>query len=354
MRLVAALLRGTFWFALCVCVTHWNCVFCDCVPRLRSVFLYCVCVSRYPFVSASCVCILHFPTASPVTQSLCSLRDFFRCSLHRFLRSTVGFIPTRRTLSLTGRSVVALTHCSVSALSLLSYLYRLADLMARTPQIAPCLTWILSSLEFVLCLVRSGVHHRMRRGKLQYLVHWKGYNSEDDSWEPASVIFQDAPSVVSQFHDDHPSAVRHIQIQQTVLSVQKLSENARLPTSGSEFAAGRDLYSAAFVEIPAKTRSLVPMDIAIAIPRGHYARIAPRSGMALKNSIDVAAGVIDEDYRRPIGVLLINNSNSNYSISPGDRIAQLILEQCSIPIVIETSSLPPSSRDTSGFGSTGI
>jgi len=56
-------------------------------------------------------------------------------------------------LSLTGRGVVALTHRSVSALSLLSYLYRLADLTARTPQIAPCLTWILSGLEFALCLV---------------------------------------------------------------------------------------------------------------------------------------------------------------------------------------------------------
>src|SRR5882762_1642293 len=66
----------------------------------------------------------------------------------------------------------------------------------------------------------------IRRGKLQYLVHWKGYNSEDNSWEPASVIFQDAPSVVSRFHNDHPSAVRHAQIPQTVLSVQKLSENA--------------------------------------------------------------------------------------------------------------------------------
>jgi len=65
-------------------------------------------------------------------------------------------------------------------------------------------------------------------------------------------------------------------------------------------------------------------------------------------------GVIDEDYRGPIGVLLVNNSDSNYSISPGDRIAQLILEQCSIPIIVEMSSLPPSSRDASGFGSTGI
>ena len=76
--------------------------------------------------------------------------------------------------------------------------------------------------------------------------------------------------------------------------------------------------------------------------------------MALKNSIDVAASVIDEDYHGSIGVLLVNNSDSNYSVSPGDCIAQLILERCSIPIILETSSLPSSSHDTSGFGSTGI
>jgi len=76
--------------------------------------------------------------------------------------------------------------------------------------------------------------------------------------------------------------------------------------------------------------------------------------MALKNSIDVAAGVIDVDYRGPIGVLLVNNSDSNYSISPGDCIAQLILKQCSIPIILKTASLPPSARDDSGFGSTGV
>ena len=106
-------------------------------------------------------------------------------------------------------------------------------------------------------------------------MHWKGYNSEDDSWEPASVIFEDAPAVVSKFHDDHPSAVRHAWILQTILSVQKLSENARLPTSGSEFTARKDLYSTAFVEIPSRTQSLIPTDIAIAVPNGHYTHIAP-------------------------------------------------------------------------------
>jgi len=66
----------------------------------------------------------------------------------------------------------------------------------------------------------------MHRGKLQYLVHWKGYNSEDDSWEPASVIFEDAPKAVQKFHDDHPTAVQQILTSQINLQVKKLSENA--------------------------------------------------------------------------------------------------------------------------------
>jgi len=93
----------------------------------------------------------------------------------------------------------------------------------------------------------------MQRGKLQYLIHWKGYNLEDNSWEPASVIFEDAPLIVSKFHDNHPGAIQHISSFQIILQVQKLSDNAQLPMSGSEFATGKDLYSAAFVKIPPKS-----------------------------------------------------------------------------------------------------
>src|SRR5882762_5268795 len=136
----------------------------------------------------------------------------------------------------------------------------------------------------------------MHRGKLQYLVHWKGYNTEDDSWEPVSVMFEDAPEVVQQFHDDHPTAVQQISTEQIILPVKKLSENAYLPKSGSANAVGKDLYSMAFIEIPPHNQALIPTDISIAIPEGHYARIAPRSRLALKNAIDVATGVINMDY----------------------------------------------------------
>jgi len=118
-------------------------------------------------------------------------------------------------------------------------------------------------------------------------------NSEDNSWELASIIFEDAPSVVSKFHDNYLSAIQNISTSQITLQVQKLSDNTHLPTSGLEFAAGKDLYSAVFVKIPPRSQSLVPTDISIAVPEEHHARITLRSRLALKHSINVAAGVID-------------------------------------------------------------
>lgn len=68
-------------------------------------------------------------------------------------------------------------------------------------------------------------------------------------------------------------------------------------------------------------------DISIAVPAGTYGRVAPRSGLASKHSIDVGAGVIDADYRGPVKVLMFNLSNTDFKVEAGDRIAQLIVER---------------------------
>src|SRR5437660_12594063 len=78
---------------------------------------------------------------------------------------------------------------------------------------------------------------------------------------------------------------------------------------------------------PPKKRRPVQTGIAISLPGNTYARIAPRSGLAAKYEIDIGAGVIDQDYRGEIKVLMINNSNSPFQVRPGDRIAQLILKK---------------------------
>jgi len=97
-----------------------------------------------------------------------------------------------------------------------------------------------------------------------------------------------------------------------LLKVKKLSENAKLPVRGSKYAAGYDLFAAYEYTIPGEGKELVKTDIAIAIPEGHYGRVAPRSSLAWKNHIDVGAGVIDEDYRGPLGVILFNHSKESF------------------------------------------
>lgn len=139
-----------------------------------------------------------------------------------------------------------------------------------------------------------------------------------------------------------------------MLFVKKLSDNAVLPTRGSDIAAGLDLYSAEYTVIPSKDKALVKTDIALSIPEGCYGRIAPRSGLAAKHFIDVGAGVIDRDYTGNLGIVLFNFANKDFEVKRGDRIAQLILEKnliCDVKLVDE---LPSTNRGDGGFGSTGV
>lgn len=82
--------------------------------------------------------------------------------------------------------------------------------------------------------------------------------------------------------------------------------------------------------------------------------VAPRSGLTWKHSIDVGAGVIDGDYRGPVGVILFNHSDIEFQVNVGDRIAQLILEKIMTPDVTEVDDLDDTVRGVGGFGSTGV
>ncbi|KAJ6395360.1 hypothetical protein OIU77_020593 [Salix suchowensis] len=143
-------------------------------------------------------------------------------------------------------------------------------------------------------------------------------------------------------------------IPSSLLRVKRLSENAVLPSRGSRLSAGYDLSSASVAKVPARGKALIPTDLSIAIPEGTYARVAPRSGLTLKHSIDVGAGVIDADYRGPIGVILFNHSDVDFEIKVGDRIAQLIVEKIVTPDVMEVEDLDATVRGAGGFGSTGV
>ncbi|KAK0731840.1 deoxyuridine 5'-triphosphate nucleotidohydrolase [Lasiosphaeris hirsuta] len=137
------------------------------------------------------------------------------------------------------------------------------------------------------------------------------------------------------------------------LLIKKLSPSARLPTRGSAFAAGYDLYAARATTIPARGKALVDTDISMAVPAGTYGRIAPRSGLAAKNFIDTGAGVIDADYRGQVKVLLFNHGEGDFQVAEGDRVAQLVLERIYTPEVLEVQELEESVRGAGGFGSTG-
>lgn len=137
------------------------------------------------------------------------------------------------------------------------------------------------------------------------------------------------------------------------LKVKLLSETAQPPTRGSEHAAGLDLYASEGVTILPGNRALVATGIAVEFPPGNYLRIAPRSGLAVKQGIDVLAGVVDADYRGEVRVALINLGNKDVVIHEGDRIAQAILEKIEVPDVVLVDDLSDTSRGAGGYGSTG-
>jgi len=138
-----------------------------------------------------------------------------------------------------------------------------------------------------------------------------------------------------------------------MLRFAKLTEHAFTPTRGSSQAAGYDLYSAYDCTVPSKGKTLAKTDIQIALPEGCYGRVAPRSGLAWKKFIDVGAGVIDQDYRGNVGVVLFNFGEEDFVITKGDRIAQLILERIYLPDLEELPTLDETERGAGGFGSSG-
>ena len=99
-----------------------------------------------------------------------------------------------------------------------------------------------------------------------------------------------------------------------LLQIKKLNPAALMPKVGSVHAAGYDLHALDNAVVPARGKVCIPTGIAMAIPMGNYGRIAPRSGLAAKHSIDVGAGVIDADYRGEVKVLLFNLSDTDFEI----------------------------------------
>ena len=135
------------------------------------------------------------------------------------------------------------------------------------------------------------------------------------------------------------------------LKVQLLSPYAQLPQRATPESAGYDVYATHDYNITSKSRRAICTGIAALAPPGTYIRVAPRSGLALKN-VDVAAGVVDPDYRGEIRVVLVNHGSEIFQVTRGMAIAQLILERIVNAKVVQVEQLPETSRGSSGFGST--
>lgn len=134
--------------------------------------------------------------------------------------------------------------------------------------------------------------------------------------------------------------------------------NQPLPKYQTSQSAGMDLRANidAPVLIKPLDRKLIPTGLHIALPEGYEAQIRPRSGLTIKNGITIinTPGTIDPDYRGDIGVILVNVSNEDFVVQPGDRIAQMVInkfEQAKFEVVEE---LDETERGEGGYGHTGI
>jgi len=138
-----------------------------------------------------------------------------------------------------------------------------------------------------------------------------------------------------------------------IIKAKRLSDKAILPTKANEDDAGWDMYASESLSIPSNGRVLVGTSVSLAISTGSVGLIWPRSGLAVKQGIDVFAGVIDAGYRGEIKVCLFNSSDKTVEISEGDRIAQLIIQKINNVIFKESNNLSNTLRGEGGFGSSG-
>lgn len=141
------------------------------------------------------------------------------------------------------------------------------------------------------------------------------------------------------------------------IKIKKLDDRAVIPTYGSDFSAGCDLYAVTDQDIDIKPSETVMIHtyLSMEIPVGYAGLIYARSGLASKKGLAPAnkVGVVDADYRGEIMVALHNHSNDTQTISNGERIAQLVITPFLKASFIETDELSDTVRGAGGFGSTG-
>ena len=146
-------------------------------------------------------------------------------------------------------------------------------------------------------------------------------------------------------------------VQKIQVNIKKINDKAIVPTYGSDYAAGADLYACLdeAVEIAPGDTFLVKTGIAMELPEGYAGLIYARSGLATKKGLAPAnkVGVVDSDYRGEVMVSLHNHSKDKQVIEPGERIAQMVITPYIQSLYNVVEELSDTERGAGGFGSTG-
>ena len=175
-------------------------------------------------------------------------------------------------------------------------------------------------------------------------------NPEQPPEDGGHCVHSQAAHITSSMRIACESAV--LLVSSAALKVRRLSDQGFLPKRAIPGSAGYDVRAPQDVVIPAGTVVKVPLDIAIEVPEGSYARLATRSSFAAKR-VHIVGGVIDPEYRGNVTAAFENQGDCEFPIRRGDRIAQIVLENIVTPPVVETQELSETSRGAGVFDSTG-
>ena len=164
---------------------------------------------------------------------------------------------------------------------------------------------------------------------------------KEDDMLPKGLLVSRPPLPVETHGLGHFSQYDPVPLMHVAVEAPKL-----MPERQTSGAVGYDLKSKEAVSIPARSSAVVDTGVSIALPVGHYARIAGRSSLAFKHDVTAFEGTIDQDYRGPIQVKLFNHSNKVFNIEERQRIAHMIIQTYVVPNLNVVSHLSQTERGT--------